>query len=153
MTRDRVVNSLLLILALLVVAVEFCVLHPAGALLDRLHRLPLIQFLHQRLGRLPPGVALPLFLVPEAASRAGWLASAWLLVSGAAWEALLVYVLTKLLAGIIALWVYRACEPALLRVRWFARVHGAGQRIRCSITAATPRFTAMRHRVRWSNLR
>jgi hypothetical protein len=153
MTRDHVVNSLLLIPALLVVAVEACVLRPASALLDGLHRVPLIQRLHHRLARLPPGVALPLFLVPEAASRAGWFVSAWLLVTGAAWEALLVYVLTKLLAGVIALWVYRACEPALLRVRWFAWIHGAGQRIRCSLGVANPRFVAMRHRVRWSILR
>jgi hypothetical protein len=107
-----------------------------------------MQRLHQRLARLPPGVALPLFLVPEAASRAGWVASAWLLMTGAAWEALLVYVLTKILAGITALWVYRACEPALLGVRWFARLHATGQKMRGAMGTASPRFAAARHRVR-----
>jgi hypothetical protein len=154
MSRNRLINSLLIVPAFLVVIVETCVLRPAGVLLDGLHRVPVMQRLHLRLTRLPPGAALPLFLVPEIASRAGWVASAWLLVCGAAWEALLVYVLTKLLAGLTALWVYRACEPALLRVRWFARLHAAGQRMRGAITQASPRFAAARHRLaRLSTLR
>jgi hypothetical protein len=153
MSRDRIVNSLLLIPALVVVAVEACFLRPAGAFLDWLHRLPKVKRLHERLAQLPPGVALPLFLVPEAASRAGWLASAWLLMTGAAWEALLVYVLTKLVAGITALWVYRACEPALLRVAWFARLHATGQRLRCALKPSGPRFVVAWRRARWSGTR
>jgi hypothetical protein len=153
MNRDRIATGLLLLPALIVAAVESCILRPAGALLDWLHRVPVMRRMHQRLAALPPGVALPLFLVPEAASRAGWLASAWLLMTGAAWEALIVYVLTKLLAGITALWVYRACEPALLRVCWFARLHAASQRMRCSIRVSSPRFAAARHRVRWGATR
>jgi hypothetical protein len=153
MSRDRLVNSLLLVPALVVVAVEACVLRPATVLLDWLHRVPLMHRLHNRLAQLPPGVALPLFLVPEALSRAGWLASAWLLMGGAAWQALMVYVLTKLFAGLSALWVYRACEPALLRVRWFARLHEAGQRLRRSMKKSRPRPTVARHRVRLSTTR
>jgi hypothetical protein len=153
MSRERLINSLLVVPAVLVVAVEACIVRPAGAVLDALHRVPVMQRLHQRLTRLPPGAALPLFLVPEAASRAGWVASAWLLVSGAAWEALLVYVLSKLLAGLTALWVYRACEPALLRVRWFARLHAAGQRMRGMGKKSNSRFAAARHRVRLGTLR
>jgi hypothetical protein len=153
MIRNRLANGLLLAPAFIVVVVEVFVVRPAVAALNRIHRVAVLQRLHRRLARLPPGVALPLFLVPEAASRAGWLASAWLLMTGAAWEALMVYVLTKLLATVIALWVYRACEPALLRVGWFARMHTAGHRMRRSLIRPSPRFAEMRHRVRVGALR
>ncbi len=153
MCRDRLVNALLLVPAFTVVMAEDLVVRPIGNALNRIHRVGVLQRLHQRLGRLPPGVALPLFLVPEVASRAGWLASAWLLLNGAAWEALMVYVLTKLLAAVTALWVYRACEPALLRVAWFARVHGMGQRMRRAVFPPNSRFAAARRRVRVTTAR
>jgi len=75
MNRDRLATGLLLLPALIVAAVESCILRPAGALLDWLHRVPVMQRMHRRLAALPPGVALPLFLVPEAASRAATLAA------------------------------------------------------------------------------
>ena len=84
---------------------------------------PPLARLHAALGRLPAAVALPLFLVPEACSRLGWLASAWLLLHGEAWRALAVYAGTKLIAGSLALWIFAACLPSLMRVRAFAAVH------------------------------
>jgi hypothetical protein len=96
-----------------------------------------------------------MFLVPEVASRGGWIVSAWLLLQGAVQEAMLVYVVTKLLAGLSALWIYQACEPALLRVGWFARMHGMGQRLHGSVRrwrgAVLPgggRFMRLRQRLR-----
>lgn len=152
MCRARVVDAVLWLPAILAVAVEHAVLRPMHGMLSRLQRIGLLRRLHARLAALPPGTALPLFLVPEGASRAGWLASAWLLLNGAAWEALLVYVLTKLLAGVTAVWVYTACEPALLRVAWFARAHAAVLRTRRALFPPNSRFAALRHRVRVSYL-
>ena len=152
MCRARVVDALLWLPAILVVAVEHGVWRPVRGVLSRLHRIEALRRLHDRLAALPPGAALPLFLVPEGASRAGWLASAWLLLNGAAWEALLVYVLTKLLASLTALWVYTACAPALLRVAWFARAHGAVLRMRGALFPPNSRFAALRHRLRVSYL-
>ena len=153
MRRDRVLDGLLIGPAILVVAIENTLVRPAAALLERVHRIPVLQRLHRRLARLPPGVAVPLFLIPEAASRAGWFASAWLLLTGAAWQALIVYTLTKIIAGVTALWVYQACEPALLRVAWFARVHAAAGRWRRSLRHSSGRFATMRRRVRLATMR
>lgn len=86
---------------------------------------PPLKRLHDRVGRLPVGIALPLFLVPELCSRSGWLVSAWLLLHGHPGRAIVIYVVTKLIAGSLALWVCSACLPALLRVRAFAAVHKA----------------------------
>jgi hypothetical protein len=153
MRHDRVLDGLLVIPAILAVAIEDYAIRPAVALLTRIHRIPILQRLHHRLARLPPGVALPLFLIPEITSRAGWFVSAWLLITGAAWQALIVYMLTKIIAGITALWVYQACEPALLRVAWFARIHAAAGRWRQSLRQSSSRFATMRRRVRLATTR
>lgn len=153
MSRDRFVDAILIVPAFVAVVVEDYGLRPAIRAAHWFHRASRLERLHRRLAKLPPGAALPLFLIPEAASRAGWFASAWLLMTGAGWEALTVYVLTKLFATVTALWVYRACEPALLRVKWFARIHATVQRMRLSVVKSSPRFAALRQRVRVSTLR
>ena len=86
--------------------------------------------LHAWVGRLPVFIALPLFLIPEACSRLGWVVSAWLVLRGEPWRALAVYGGSKLIAGSLALWIYFACLPVLLRVRAFAAVHGAAMAAR-----------------------
>ena len=98
-------------------------------------RWPPLARLHAAIGRLPPGMALPLFLAPELCSRGGWAASAWLLLSGHPWRAAAVYGATRLLARGAALWIYAACEPALLRVAWFAALHRAAGRMRRAVLA------------------
>lgn len=101
------------------------------------HRL---SWLRARVARLPPAVALPLFLVPELCSRCGWLVSAWLLLDGDTRLALLVYAGSKLIAGVAAIWIYQACEPALMQIRWFAalshRISAAGTALRSRLMAA-----------------
>ncbi len=106
---------------------------------------PPLARLRAAIGRLPPALALPLFLVPELCSRGGWAMSAWLLWQGHAGRAMAVYAATKLLAGGSALWIYAACEPALLRIPWFAATHGAATRWR---RAALARFGKWRLRAR-----
>ncbi|MEJ1977590.1 MAG: hypothetical protein WDN49_17260 [Acetobacteraceae bacterium] len=151
MRRNRLVDALLML-----AMQPACQMWRGGrAALRALQRWGPLQRLHARVGLLPPALALPLFLVPEAASRAGWVASVWLLLVGRAWAALALYVVTKLLAGVAALWIYHACEPALLRVRWFARWHGEVRALRRSVwaglRAALPR--RVRTRQRWLRAR
>jgi hypothetical protein len=80
--------------------------------------------LHGRVGR-----------IPELCSRLGWIVSAWMLLYGQGWRALAVYAGTKLVAGSLALWIYSACLPALLRVPAFAAVHASMQGARLWIVA------------------
>ncbi len=155
MRRNRLADALLLIPVLLAVLAQDVLWRAASALLNGVRRLGPLQRLHVRIARLPPGVALPLFLVPEAASRGGWLFSAWLLLHGAVQEALVVYVLTKLFATLSAVWIYQASEPALLRVRWFARMHdmvwrlrGAARAWHGTVLPRGGRFMVLRQRLR-----
>lgn len=92
---------------------------------DRIVAWPPLLPTRRWIGRLPAVVALPLFLVPEAFSRVGTLVSAWLLLYGDGWRALAIYAATKVFAGGTALWIYTACEPALLRIKLFATLHAA----------------------------
>ena len=147
MRRHRIHTGVLLISAHVYVFIERALARTRTGI-ARISRSGPLNRWHQRLAALPPGVALPLFLVPEAASRGGWLVSAWLLLNGAAWQALLVYVLTKLLATATALWIYGACHPALMRVKWFARTHRALHRLRRAAFPGNRRFAAMRRRIR-----
>jgi hypothetical protein len=113
-------DLLFLLPALAVVLVQDILWRRGTAVAVALGRFGPLPRLRAWLGRQPPAIALPLFLVPEICSRGGWLVSAWLLLQGEPLEAVMLYGGTKLIAGLSALWIYVACEPALLRVRWFA---------------------------------
>ncbi len=126
----RVVDWLLWPVALSVVLVEVVIWRSAvwlGRTLSHGARLPRLR---ARLGRLPPVLALPLFLVPEAASRAGALWAAWLLMQGHYRAAAVAYAGSKVFASLVAVWIYRACEPALLRIGWFAQTRAGLLQVR-----------------------
>ena len=48
-----------------------------------------------------------------------------LLARGHVVTATVLAVLVKGVATLVLVWIYQACEPALLRVGWFARAHNA----------------------------
>jgi hypothetical protein len=72
------------------------------------------------LGRLPGWAALPLFAIAESIAKAGEVWAVALVVRGHAISAILVYALVRLFSTLLAVFVYIACEPALLRIAWFA---------------------------------
>lgn len=133
----RSLDLLLFIPALLYVLTEHVLWAGARALLRGLGALALVQAAQAWLGLLPPLAALPVFLVPEVFSHASELWAAVLLARGHLLAAGLMAVLGKGLATVILVWVYHACEPALLRVRWFARARNAALRWRAGLLART----------------
>jgi hypothetical protein len=116
----RLRDAVLLPLALLLVAFEVGL--EAGARL--LRRWRPVRLLEATIGRLPPWAILPLFIVPEAMSHIGGFYAAYLLAQRKLLAATLVAVLVKGLGLLIALWIYQACRPALMTIRWFAWAHG-----------------------------
>lgn len=120
----RLMNVLLLPLAVLMVVLEDVVWAGVVALLRALHRAPPVAALEVALGRLSGPAALPLFLVPEAVGFAGKLWALALLAKGHPLAALEAYVGIRLVCTVIAVFIYRACEAALLRIGWFARAVG-----------------------------
>jgi hypothetical protein len=125
----RLANLLLVPLALLLLVLEDVVWAGIAALLAQLHQAPPVAALARALARLPGPIALPLFLIPEAVGKLGELWSLALLAQGRPLAAAEAYVGVRLVSLVIAVFIYRACEPALLRIAWFARavawVHAA----------------------------
>ncbi|MBN8890065.1 MAG: hypothetical protein BGP12_15845 [Rhodospirillales bacterium 70-18] len=126
----RLLDLVLLPFALVLVVLEDLVWAGARALLRQAARLPPVRVAEAGLGRLPGWAALPLFLVPELLGRVGEVWAVALLVGGQVTAAALVYVVVRLLATLLAVFIYHACEAALLRIGWFALVVGWVRAIR-----------------------
>ncbi len=120
----RPINLLLVPLALLLLVLEDVVWAGIAALLHQLRRAPPVAALSCALGRLPGPVALPLFLIPEVVGKLGELWSLALLAQGRPVAAVEAYVGVRLVSLVVAVFIYRSCEPALMRIAWFARAVG-----------------------------
>jgi hypothetical protein len=125
MTRgtSRGLDLLLLPLALLVVVLEHVLWAGSRAILHGIAGLGVVRAAQIWLSLLPPYAAIPLFLVPDLCSHAAGIWATVLLAQGHVVAATTIAVLFKGIATLVLVWIYQACEPALLRVAWFARLH------------------------------
>lgn len=126
----RLLDAALLPFALVIVITEDVLWAGAKSLLGEINRLRFMRILRLRIARLPVAYALPLFLVPEIVSHLFEVYAAVLLARGFFQAAVTVEVLGKGVATLIVVWIYQACAPTLLKVRWFARVHRAALELR-----------------------
>ena len=127
--RRWLFNILLLPPALLYILIENLYWAAARAALHA-SRLDAINALQRGMKRLPPAAILPLFLVPEAISHLGGWWATYLLVKRKWWSAVWAGVLIKGFATLLVVWIYQTCQPALMSVNWFARLHGKFQTVR-----------------------
>jgi hypothetical protein len=116
----RLRDALLLPLALLLVPIDWGVREGARVL----RRWRPVRWLEARLAAWPAWAILPLFLIPEAMSHIGGFYAAYLLAQRKVVAATAVAIFVKGIGVLIALWIYQACRPALMTVRWFAWGHG-----------------------------
>jgi hypothetical protein len=116
----RLRDAVLLPLALLLVPIDWG-LREGSRVLRRWRPL---RRLESRMARLPAWAILPLFLIPEGMSHVGGFYAAYLLAHRKILAATTVAILIKGVGLIIALWIYQACRPALMTIRWFAWTHG-----------------------------
>ncbi len=128
--RRTLLNALLFPAALLAVLVEDVIWRGANASLRGLRGLAAVRWLAAQLGRLPGWLALPLFLVPEGVGRLGELWAIVLVVHGHVRSAVAVYIVVRLLATLLAVFVFQSCEVALMQVAWFAAMIGWVRRVR-----------------------
>jgi hypothetical protein len=120
---SRGLDLLLLLPALLLVVLEHVLWAGSRATLRGIAGLATVRAAHLWLGLLPPYAAVPLFLVPEVCSHGAGIWATVLLARGHVVTATVIAVLVKGIATLVLVWIYQACEPALLRVAWFARAH------------------------------
>ena len=117
-------NLVLLPVAVIVVLLEDVVWAGAMAMLRAANAWAPVRRLRTWLATLSGYAALPLFMVPEVFGRVGELWAVALLVQGHVTSGVTVYVLVRLVATLVAVFIYQACEAALLRIGWFARMVG-----------------------------
>ncbi|MDE2582072.1 MAG: hypothetical protein KGL52_10580 [Rhodospirillales bacterium] len=147
----RGTNLLLVVPALLVVLSEQVLWAGARQILRGIGGLGMVRTAHLWLRLLPPYAALPVFLVPDLFSHVSEIWAAVLLTRGHVVTAAVLWVLGKGLATVILVWIYQACEPALLRVRWFARALHALVALRSRLLARVrPLATVLRERLRFA---
>jgi hypothetical protein len=118
--RRHLLNALLLPAALVAVLLEDVIWAGARAVLRWVARLRAVRHLQARMARLPGWAALPLFVIPEGVAKVGEAWAVTLLVRRHVVSAVVVYALVRLASTLLAVFVYMACEPALLRMPWFA---------------------------------
>ena len=116
----RLRDALLLPLALLLVLFE----ETLQGIARLVRHFGPLRRLEARLARLPPWAILPLFIIPEAMSHVGGFYAAYLLAHRKIVAATLVAILVKGVGLAVALWIFQACRPALMTIRWFAWLHG-----------------------------
>ena len=108
----------------MVVVLEDVVWAGARAALRALNSFAVVRSLDAWLRGLPGWAALPLFLLLEVLGRVGEFWALGLLMQGHAVSAAVTYVWVRLVATLAAVFVYHACEAALLRYAWFVTVLG-----------------------------
>jgi hypothetical protein len=148
---SRCLDLVLLLPALLLVLLEHVLWAGSRAILRGIAGLGAVRAAQLWLGLLPPYAAVPLFLVPELCSHGAGIWATVLLARGHVVTATLIAVVFKGVATLVLVWIYQACEPALLRVAWFARVHNSVLTARCWVLdRVKPLRDAALHRLRMS---
>ncbi len=126
----RLRDIVLLPLALLVVVLEDVLWAGAALALRWLSALPPIRRLAAWLATVPAWAALALFLVPEVGGKLAELWALALMAQGYVTSGAIAYLVIRVVASLIVVFIYHACEATLLRVRWFAWMVGQVRRIR-----------------------
>jgi hypothetical protein len=122
----RLRDALLLPLALILVPIDWALREGSRAL----RRWRPVRRLEALLAGWPAWAILPLFLIPEVINHAGGFYAAYLLAHRKVLAATAVAVFIKGTGLLIALWIYQACRPALMTIRWFAWAHGKAEAAR-----------------------
>lgn len=120
----RTLRALLQWLVALVVLFEEWGWEPLARAMAWLARLPLVGWLERQIAALPPGAALAVFLAPGLMLLPVKLAALALVAHGQVALGLGVIVLAKLLGTALVARIFQLTRPALLRMAWFATLHG-----------------------------
>lgn len=88
-----------------------------------LARLPLVRQFEVLLQRLPPRWAFIALLLPSLLILPVKLLAVWLIAEGRVPMGLAVVIAAKLIGTALLAWMFQLIQPALMQLRWFARLH------------------------------
>ena len=123
--RNPIVSVLLVPVAVLLMLFEEYLWRGLKALMARLGRLPAVALVEARIQALPPRWAAAVFLIPGIVLFPFKLAALWAMANGHLLWGLLVLIAAKLVATALFARLYTLCQPALMTVPWFVRLHDA----------------------------
>jgi hypothetical protein len=95
-----------------------------GGLLRLLTHVPAIAWLERAIRRLPPILALPLFVLPWLIMLPVKLGALWLIATGKVIKGVLLFVGGEAFGVAFLARLYELCRPALHQWRWFVIVEG-----------------------------
>jgi len=117
----RVLTPPLVLIAAALILLEETLIKWVQRLMARLAALPLVASLEERVRRLPPYLAMILFLLPGAVLFPVKLGALWLLANGhEIWGAVL-FAAGKILGTAIGARIYLILRPTLVTLNWFAK--------------------------------
>ena len=90
---------------------------------DWLAKLPLWRTMEDAIRRLPPWGAMLLFAVPTVLLFPVKIAALWLIAQGQHAVGVIVIVVAKIVGTAVVARLFSLTQPALLQLRWFARIY------------------------------
>lgn len=96
---------------------------PLHRAMEAIGRLPVFRQIEAAVRRLPPYVALVVFLLPGALLLPVKLLALWLIGQGHAGLGVAVIVMAKVVGTAVVARLFALTQPALMRLAWFARLY------------------------------
>lgn len=118
----RALRTLALGVVALLIAFEEWGWEPLQRALARLARWPPLRGIEARIAALPPAWALPVFLLPTLLLLPAKFAALWLIARGHALLGVAAVAFAKVAGTALVARLYALTRPALMRLRWFARL-------------------------------
>jgi hypothetical protein len=125
----RFLKSIFVFLAAIVILFEEWLWDPLTRLTERFNRLPLIRQVSGMIARLPPRLALAIYIGPMILLLPFKVGGLWLIGHGHPLPGLATFVSAKIVGTALFAWLFKLTRPSLLHIRWFARSHATVHRI------------------------
>lgn len=119
----RILRGFLALLAALWILAEEWIWDSLAAFMARVGRLPIIRQLEAFIARQPPYLAMISFLIPWLILLPAKFLALWLMGTGHVKSGVMVFVIAKVTGTAILARLFTLTKPALLTIRWFARLH------------------------------
>ena len=120
----RLITPPLMLVAALLMFAEEVLWEALKRLMAQVGRLPLIRTLEAWIARLPPYGAACVFLLPGTLLLPVKIGALWLIAHGHALLGVQLIVVAKLVGTALVARIFMLTKPALMTLRWFARLHG-----------------------------
>ena len=131
----RLFNSLLVLLAALFIFIEEWLWEALKLLMVQIARLPVIRWIEVRIAGLTPYAAIAIFLLPGLLLLPVKLLALYAITKGHALLGRAAIISAKVMGAALVARIFTLTKPALLTVKWFARLYGWFLRFRGKIFA------------------